>query len=918
MLGDLDMGGYSIKNAAFVGGVDDVLDGIPVSIRKYGAVGDGATDDTQAFLDAFADINAGNVKALFLNQGTYIVNDTLEIKVNSVSINGDGVGVTEIKRTDGTFGDTIRIAKANLTTEILGVSITNLTLHCAAEMDSGAAIHLQTAGRIFVNTVFLKNYFKGIWTEGIRDSHFDHTEMVTGEFHTVDYTASCHCHIGPSADPARETTEVSFSNFNWTTNGNEGDVYNSVKIDGNVDGIWFNNGHWFGGKLSGCNIDGDGSPQLQGITFNHVWFDQFTPRNLMISGETTDPDKYRHISFKNCRFFGGSEYNILVDQSSNIGNVIFTGCEVGLTPGQGAIIGAGDISFLACSFKGLNLGLDANGYAIQTTAGASVDTKLTVVGSDFDLTNLKYGIQCVKEEATYNFGKNVFRNHGPALSAEILLDGDGEWSTQDVANYPLERRIATGVSLGGALTPIVGSFDHGKNLVVIYRVATTHDEEDGATANIIRSADWGKTWSAPEVLVSEATVDIRNFGGGNTADSDTMVFFYGRAGTGAGPVSVIKSTDKGTTWGAPQVLTLPAEIGNGNAYGKLAIFGTTLIQSIYGGDSLAVAKSTNNGTTWVCSLQYEPADAPDPTASLTETAIIPLSATEGVGIVRDNSGTHKNALHFYTDDAGATWSALTDTGIELGMQPPTLFEKGGNTYLLYPNRPQESGKLYQTGDFTPTVAGQDVHGSHVYTRQIGKYIQVGALRTVFIEIIIASLDWDVTAAGTLRVKTGLTLGDAAYGQIPVTIGTIQTVTDGGVSTTDTTQVVGFLAAGSNEIQFHLNRMSSSIQPLLAENVSNITMKLTYQYPIPVGRGDLNNGKQWLYHTIKDNQHQNNEAWSSVDSIPLYLPYLGSGINGDSGYGFVVEIQGKKMMFHYKGTYSDNGSDLLMSNIGGLF
>ena len=58
-----------------------------VSVKKFGAKGDGVTDDTQAFLDALASVKSG---AIEVPPGHYRVTNILEIKRSGVVLRGAG------------------------------------------------------------------------------------------------------------------------------------------------------------------------------------------------------------------------------------------------------------------------------------------------------------------------------------------------------------------------------------------------------------------------------------------------------------------------------------------------------------------------------------------------------------------------------------------------------------------------------------------------------------------------------------------------------------------------------------------------------------------------------------------------------------------------------------------------------------
>ncbi len=88
--------------------------GFMPSVKSYGAVGDGMTDDTAAIQAALGDGRSdtsqdyyGKPKALFFPAGTYLVHDTLRWTGCCVTLQGAGAGSTTIRLAPGSagFGD---------------------------------------------------------------------------------------------------------------------------------------------------------------------------------------------------------------------------------------------------------------------------------------------------------------------------------------------------------------------------------------------------------------------------------------------------------------------------------------------------------------------------------------------------------------------------------------------------------------------------------------------------------------------------------------------------------------------------------------------------------------------------------------------------------------------------------------------
>lgn len=450
---DLGKGGGLVgyRGRTVSAGLDDFRTIKSFRQSGFGVPGFGVQADDEAAWDAaVAAMNTGTISGIWVTGGTYLLNKTYTITRNGCSIIGEGVDNTIIRRTDGEFGDSFVFARANPSTQqIAGVTIQDLTFFCAADMDSGGVLRFRNATRVFMNNVFVRNCFKGIWLEGIRDSRFNNIEIIQGEYYTVDRTGAYHIYVGMPANPALKSTETSFSNLNMTTAGNIGDVNGCIRIEGDVDGLWFANSHWFGGKSAGVILSGDGVGDISNLMFTGCFFDQFTARNLIIQGTTTDAAKFRLIRFVGCKFYGGTNGNVGIDSSSGVKSVDFDSCEFGITPGQGCQIGAGIVAFNSCSFSAINQSASANGYAIQVPASPAAGLVLTVNSCEFECSNLTYPIWLLSSASEYHLNSCIFRNQGGAISAEIYYAGNALIGT--CGGHMVGRVAASEVAAGGTL-----------------------------------------------------------------------------------------------------------------------------------------------------------------------------------------------------------------------------------------------------------------------------------------------------------------------------------------------------------------------------------------------------------------------------------------------------------------------------------
>lgn len=82
-----------------------------VSVRDFGAVGDGVTDETTAFQNAIAQINSVGGGSLYIPEGVYYFPDaatTLNPAMGNIKFFGDGYGASILKYNEGTTVNNVR------------------------------------------------------------------------------------------------------------------------------------------------------------------------------------------------------------------------------------------------------------------------------------------------------------------------------------------------------------------------------------------------------------------------------------------------------------------------------------------------------------------------------------------------------------------------------------------------------------------------------------------------------------------------------------------------------------------------------------------------------------------------------------------------------------------------------------------
>lgn len=151
-----------------------------VSVRDFGATGDGTTDDTTAIQAAiyYAQTNGGCV---YLPAGIYIISSSLNVQINSgglpftrPSIRGDGAGATTILQTANASGLVITGYTGNPADYM---DLEDFTLQSNAVGDYGNAISFSDSAFVNINNVEVLGWENGVY--GIDSLSMTFTRFVS-------------------------------------------------------------------------------------------------------------------------------------------------------------------------------------------------------------------------------------------------------------------------------------------------------------------------------------------------------------------------------------------------------------------------------------------------------------------------------------------------------------------------------------------------------------------------------------------------------------------------------------------------------------------------------------------------------------------------------------------------------------------
>ncbi len=116
----------------------------PYNVRSHGAMGDGSTDDTAAFIATIAAIPAHGGGEVYIPAGTYRLTQTLNVTDKSIAFRGEGQRNSQLVWTGNTVSHGINFSSTSLTTNYT-FEVHSLSFVRDGNQTSGAAINASWA-----------------------------------------------------------------------------------------------------------------------------------------------------------------------------------------------------------------------------------------------------------------------------------------------------------------------------------------------------------------------------------------------------------------------------------------------------------------------------------------------------------------------------------------------------------------------------------------------------------------------------------------------------------------------------------------------------------------------------------------------------------------------------------------------------
>ena len=342
-----------------------------VSVKDFGAVGDGSTDDTTAIQAA---ITANPNGTVYLPAGTYKISSVLNITASTTLV-GAGINATFISQSTnstgilnftGTFGGFNNLAVSYSGTPVSGATAVNSTagsLHASDFAINSAYIglNINTNASQYFTRFYINNYVEiGIGLDNVNDIYFSQFILNAGSSSNgalggIRMTNFCQAIIFTDGDvilgqypitsdssSGNIGTSPSFNNFTnvFFDSAVHGASLNKMFFTEFV-GCWFSNGRSGGGD-SGCNITNSSD-----LSFTNSRFFNNGSNGCLVASSNSN------IAFDTCSF----SYNGLVNSTTanglsfanNTQKFLVTNCTSnsgGGTQQYGMYIGSGCTNFI--------------------------------------------------------------------------------------------------------------------------------------------------------------------------------------------------------------------------------------------------------------------------------------------------------------------------------------------------------------------------------------------------------------------------------------------------------------------------------------------------------------------------------------------------------------------------------------------
>lgn len=417
-----------------------------ISVYEWGVKLNGIDDDTVALNKAIA---ACAGKRLVMPDGTARITGPLNIGVDYFELSGAGPGASTIYRA-GDFGDTFRIRNAVPGT-LQRLALSGLNVYSAVRPTLGSHIEAEAVNGLELRNLDLNDPYccislLGVYKPVLLDINSQYAEgSPTGRVGLQFLQASPAYGAGICANASVSQLQL-HSIWNPSSSGTPG--LDTALYATAIDGLWLGDFYFGSAAQALVKMHNTSGEYVTGVKLENGWLDHGTGVLFQTAG--TAAGNFGKITLASVRMFGGGRTTGMVEIQGNPKSVIFSGCDMNATNGNGVLIalsGDGrDVQLNGCTIEDTNMN-GAGGVPLRILSGSYV----SMTGGRIDGTGVS-----VSSTGIYDQGGAYTSIQGVSIrncNNPIGLDAGA-------SNYTV-----IGNSGGGHADPTIASFGSGSKLL---------------------------------------------------------------------------------------------------------------------------------------------------------------------------------------------------------------------------------------------------------------------------------------------------------------------------------------------------------------------------------------------------------------------------------------------------------------------
>ena len=350
-----------------------------VSVKDFGAVGNGVANDKSAIQSAINSLGSSG-GSIYFPHGDYLIDSQILIDEDRISLVGDSIG-TKIICNNPTSG-AIKVTKTSGYLQFFSILNLQIQMAAGASVTAGAALELDEVSRCNIQNVYIDDGFIGVLLKGVQQCNIDNLQVLYEDNNFgAGGTGRRFLKFLPGSTTNLHGGDIFITNFNGRC-GNNFDCEYGVEVTA-VDGLWISNSHIGNCEDGHMLIHHNTGVKTVGILCDNVWFDQTTTGTYGVVISGTGSSLAGFYRFNNCTFLASTQNDSAnaIFCSGVAGNIAINDCEISGWGSDGIYANntTGDNRINNCSIT--NCGLtNGDGIQIDVNTGWTITNNKIVGG----------------------------------------------------------------------------------------------------------------------------------------------------------------------------------------------------------------------------------------------------------------------------------------------------------------------------------------------------------------------------------------------------------------------------------------------------------------------------------------------------------------------------------------------------------